>query len=67
MDAERNDTATSLNTGVTTATDTPKGVMLSHESINAAIHTVILHERSNENHRALCFLPFNHVFGQCAS
>ncbi|MEJ2158106.1 MAG: ATP-binding cassette domain-containing protein [Desulfobacteraceae bacterium] len=61
MDAERNDPAANLNTGVTTATDTPEGVMLSHESINAALHTVILHARSNENHRALCFLPFNHV------
>ncbi len=64
MDAERNDTAANLNTGITTATDTPRGVMLSHESINAAINPVILHARSNENHRALCFLPFNHVWGQ---
>lgn len=62
VDRERTDTAAILYTGGTTGT--PKGVMLSHENINAAIHTVILHERSNEKDRALCFLPFNHVFGQ---
>jgi long-chain acyl-CoA synthetase len=38
--------------------------MLSHENINAAIHTVVFNERSTETDRALCFLPFNHVFGQ---
>ena len=37
--------------------------MLSHENINTAINSVFL-ERSTENDRALCFLPFNHVFGQ---
>ncbi len=62
IDRERTDTAAILYTGGTTGI--PKGVMLSHENINAAIYTVILHERSNENDRALCFLPFNHVFGQ---
>jgi long-chain acyl-CoA synthetase len=62
VDTERGDTAAILYTGGTTGL--PKGVMLSHENINAAIYGVILHERSNENDRALCFLPFNHVFGQ---
>jgi long-chain acyl-CoA synthetase len=62
IDRDRTDTAAILYTGGTTGT--PKGVMLSHENINAAIHTVILQERSNEKDRALCFLPFNHVFGQ---
>jgi len=62
VDAERGDTAAILYTGGTTGV--PKGVMLSHENINAAIYGVILQERSNENDRALCFLPFNHVFGQ---
>ncbi|MBU2547387.1 MAG: AMP-binding protein [Proteobacteria bacterium] len=62
IDMERTATAAVLYTGGTTGT--PKGVMLSHENINAAIHTVILHEHSNENDRSLCFLPFNHVFGQ---
>jgi long-chain acyl-CoA synthetase len=61
-DRERTDTAAVLYTGGTTGT--PKGVMLSHENINAAIHTVVYNERSNETDRALCFLPFNHVFGQ---
>ena len=62
IDRERSDTAAILYTGGTTGI--PKGVMLSHENINAAIYTVILHERSSENDRVLCFLPFNHVFGQ---
>jgi long-chain acyl-CoA synthetase len=62
VDRERTDTAAVLYTGGTTGT--PKGVMLSHENINAAIHTVVFNERSTENDRALCFLPFNHVFGQ---
>jgi long-chain acyl-CoA synthetase len=62
IDRDRTDTAAILYTGGTTGT--PKGVMLSHENINAAIHTVILQERSTASDRALCFLPFNHVFGQ---
>ena len=62
VDAERMDTAAILYTGGTTGI--PKGVMLSHENINAAIHTVVHHERSCESDKALCFLPFNHVFGQ---
>ena len=62
VDAERTDTAAILYTGGTTGI--PKGVMLSHENINAAIHTVVHQERSTENDKALCFLPFNHVFGQ---
>ena len=62
VDRERTDTAAVLYTGGTTGI--PKGVMLSHENINAAIHTVVFNERSTEKDRALCFLPFNHVFGQ---
>ena len=62
FDRDRTDTAAILYTGGTTGI--PKGVMLSHENINAAIHTVMLNERSSEKDRALCFLPFNHVFGQ---
>ncbi|MCJ7594823.1 MAG: AMP-binding protein [Desulfobacterales bacterium] len=62
IDRERSDTAVILYTGGTTGV--PKGVMLSHENINAAIHTVVFNERSTEKDRALCFLPFNHVFGQ---
>ena len=62
LDRDRTDTAVILYTGGTTGV--PKGVLLSHENINAAIHTVVFNERSTENDRALCFLPFNHVFGQ---
>jgi long-chain acyl-CoA synthetase len=62
LDRERSDTAVILYTGGTTGI--PKGVMLSHENINAAIHTVVFNERSTPEDRALCFLPFNHVFGQ---
>jgi long-chain acyl-CoA synthetase len=62
LDRDRSDTAAILYTGGTTGI--PKGVMLSHENINTAIQTVIFNERSTETDRALCFLPFNHVFGQ---
>jgi len=62
LDRDRTDTAAILYTGGTTGI--PKGVLLSHENINAAIQTVIFNERSHETDRALCFLPFNHVFGQ---
>jgi len=62
VDRERTDTAVILYTGGTTGI--PKGVMLSHENVNAAIHTVVFNERSTPEDRALCFLPFNHVFGQ---
>jgi long-chain acyl-CoA synthetase len=59
---DRNDTAAVLYTGGTTGT--PKGVMLSHENINVSAYNVARSERSTEDDRALCFLPFNHVFGQ---
>ncbi|MBN2123442.1 MAG: AMP-binding protein [Deltaproteobacteria bacterium] len=62
LDRDRRDTAAVLYTGGTTGI--PKGVELSHENINAAIHTVVFNEYSRETDRALCFLPFNHVFGQ---
>jgi long-chain acyl-CoA synthetase len=62
IDRDRSDTAAILYTGGTTGT--PKGVMLTHENINTAIQSVIFHERSGEEDRALLFLPLNHVFGQ---
>lgn len=62
VDCDRKDTAAILYTGGTTGV--PKGVMTSHENINTSAHNVAFSERSNEHDRALCFLPFNHVFGQ---
>jgi len=61
-DRDRTDTAAILYTGGTTGI--PKGVMLTHENINTSAHNVAHNEHSNERDRALCFLPFNHVFGQ---
>jgi len=62
VDRDRHDTCAILYTGGTTGT--PKGVMLSHENINVSIQNIVFNERSTKEDRALCFLPFNHVFGQ---
>jgi long-chain acyl-CoA synthetase len=62
VDRHPTDTAAILYTGGTTGI--PKGVMLTHENINVSAHNVAFSERSCETDRALCFLPFNHVFGQ---
>ncbi|MFH0786458.1 MAG: AMP-binding protein [Pseudomonadota bacterium] len=62
VDRDRNETAAILYTGGTTGI--PKGVMLSHENIKASSHIVAHFERSTERDHALCFMPFNHVFGQ---
>lgn len=62
VDRDRTDTAAVLYTGGTTGI--PKGVMLSHENINHSSHNIAFSERSSESDRSLCFLPFNHVFGQ---
>ena len=62
VDRDRDETAAILYTGGTTGN--PKGVMLSHEYISTAAYLVANFERSNETDRAICFMPFNHVFGQ---
>lgn len=62
IERDRTDTAAILYTGGTTGT--PKGAMLTHEGINFSSFSVADFERSTENDRALCFMPFNHVFGQ---
>jgi long-chain acyl-CoA synthetase len=62
VERDPSDTAAILYTGGTTGL--PKGVMLTHEGIGLSSHSVAVFERSTETDRALCFMPFNHVFGQ---
>ena len=62
VDLDRKNTAAILYTGGTTGI--PKGVMLTHENIKTSAHNVCHFERSNQEDRALCFLPPNHVFAQ---
>lgn len=62
IDRDRADTAAIQYTGGTTGI--PKGVMLTHESINFSSYSIAYSERSTEADVSLCFLPFNHVFGQ---
>ena len=62
IERDRNDTVAILYTGGTTGT--PKGAMLTHEGINFSSFSIAHFERNTENDRALCFMPFNHVFGQ---
>jgi long-chain acyl-CoA synthetase len=62
VDRDPEDTAAVLYTGGTTGT--PKGVMLTHEGMSLSSYHVAHFERSTEEDRAMCFMPFNHVFGQ---
>ena len=62
IDRDRVDTAAILFTGGTTGI--PKGAMLTHEGINYSSYSIAYYEQSVETDVALCFLPFNHVFGQ---
>jgi long-chain acyl-CoA synthetase len=62
VDRNRADIAAILFTGGTTGI--PKGAMLTHEGMSFSSWSIAYYERSTENDVGLCFLPFNHVFGQ---
>ena len=62
VDRDRRDVAAVLYTGGTTGV--PKGAMLSHEHTHFSAYSIAYYEKSTPNDLALCFLPFNHVFGQ---
>jgi long-chain acyl-CoA synthetase len=62
VDRDRSDIAAILYTGGTTGV--PKGAMISHEHAHFSAYSIAYYEKSTPNDLALCFLPFNHVFGQ---
>ncbi|HEY3276064.1 MAG TPA: class I adenylate-forming enzyme family protein [Syntrophorhabdaceae bacterium] len=62
VDRGRKDVAAILYTGGTTGS--PKGVMRSHENIGFSAHSIAYLERSIQTDLSICFMPFNHVFGQ---
>jgi long-chain acyl-CoA synthetase len=62
IDRERDDMVAVLYTGGTTGL--PKGAMLTHEGIIFSSQAIAVYEHSTPNDFALCFQPFNHVFGQ---
>lgn len=62
IDRGRRTTAAILYTGGTTGV--PKGVMLTHEGIDFSSSMIAYFERSTPTDVCLCFMPFNHVFGQ---
>src|SRR4030042_4500417 len=62
IDRDRADTAAILYTGGTTGI--PKGVTRTQEGIMFFSPSLAYYERSTENDLAICYLPFNHVFGK---
>jgi long-chain acyl-CoA synthetase len=62
VERERRAAAAVLYTGGTTGD--PKGVMLTHEGIDFSAQSTTLYERYAHSDFTLCFLPFNHVYGQ---
>jgi long-chain acyl-CoA synthetase len=62
VERERRDAVAVLYTGGTTGD--PKGVMLTHEGIDFSAQSTTLYERYAHSDFTLCFLPFNHVYGQ---
>lgn len=59
---DRSDPAAILYTGGTTGF--PKGVILTHQNIQASYQNVAFNERTSWRDVSLCFLPLNHVFAQ---
>jgi len=62
VERERHDPIAVLYTGGTTGS--PKGVMLTQEGMDFSCQSNLLYERYTHEDISLCFLPFNHVFGQ---
>lgn len=62
VERDRRDTIAVLYTGGTTGM--PKGVMLTQEGMDFSCQSNLLFERYAPEDISLCFLPFNHVFGQ---
>ena len=62
VERERRDAIAVLYTGGTTGF--PKGVVLTQEGMDFSCQSNLLYERYTHSDFSLCFLPFNHVFGQ---
>jgi len=62
VERDRRDAVAVLYTGGTTGK--PKGVMLTQEGMDFSCQSIVLYERYLHTDASLCFLPFNHVYGQ---